>query len=166
MATLCVQKKSHLMKKALLKSITVVVAFLMFAGCSEKDPIQIEVNGEGDLAGTWLLNEHGYSPGDRYITEPVPATPPRVIKFFTDGRVSSNIGMISEYHFFEIVPDDQTQTPILILYKTAEEAIAKAEPRHSYNMQFSNGELRLSYRFCIEGCHMKFGKIEEAESDK
>ena len=154
------------MKKAQVHSLVFFV-FLAFASCGdEKEPVQFEVDGAEGIAGTWLLNEHGYSPGDRYITEPVPALPSQTITFFADGRMSSNLAGLSEYKFFEIDFDEAIQSAYLVVYKTAEEAIAKAEPLHSYNLQFPNGELRIAYRYCIEGCHMKFGKIEETENDE
>jgi hypothetical protein len=155
------------MKKIIRNPVVILLVLVFLAACSdEKEPVQLNVDGVEDIAGMWLLNEYGYSPGDRYITEHVSVIPAQTIHFFADGRMTSNLAGLSEYKFFEINFDEQIQLPYLIVYKTAEEAAAKVEPFHSYTIQTQNGELRLSYRYCIEGCHMKFGKIGGSESDE
>jgi hypothetical protein len=123
-------------------------------------------DGIEDFHGTWLLNEHGYSPGDRYITEPVSAVPPQWIQFFADGTMSSNITGMTDMKFFELGFDELAQKHFVIVYKTAEDVIVKPQPVHSYAIDFTGGELRLSYRYCIEGCHMKFAKVEQTSTNE
>lgn len=147
----------------MLKKFFILAVVMINVSCGEDDKRSVFADGVEDIGGTWLLNEHGYSPGDRYITEPVPPVPPQTISFSANGRMSSNIAGMKEMKFYEIVTEQETH--ILIVYKTEEELITKPEQRQSYTIDFTEGDLRLSYRFCIEGCHMKFGKVKGTETD-
>jgi hypothetical protein len=147
------------MKKVILNLVAVLVMALMFAGCNDEEPVWI-ADDVDDIAGTWLQNERGYGTAfaGQYVIEPVSAFSARLINFFADGRMSSNIEELSDCKFYEIALEQQDQSHYLIVYKTEEDA-AEGKVKARYDIDFPNGELKLSFRQCYEGCHIKLSKI-------
>jgi hypothetical protein len=135
-------------------SIILIAAFAM--SCSEKEccPNQEEGNAN-TISGEWLLYERGYSPGAGYITEPVSSNPAQRIEFKDNGELSCTVEGLADYKFYSVKGD------VVGLFKTnpgpAPDSLAFT---NSYNFRFENGNLKLHFRYCFEGCHMAFKKIE------
>ena len=130
---------------------------LIIPACqTDEDCCLLDTKG---LSDTWILFEQGYSPGDRYITEPVSDTPPQTMDFSENGRFSSNISGLEQFAYFRILQDDNTE--ILALFEMepnkSDENIDTLS--HSYIIDFQdNGTVKLYFRFCFEGCHLGLRK--------
>jgi hypothetical protein len=132
----------------------ILIAFLALS-CNEKDCcVGLEKEGSDQLTGSWLLFERGYSPGAGYIIEPVSAVPPQTIEFKSNGEISCSVSGLTEYKFYSVKGD------VVGLFKSdpgpSPDSLAFT---HSYNFSFEDGNLKLSYRYCIEGCHLGFKKV-------
>ena len=152
------------MKKILYFTFAFFTIIALSSACEEDTAGQFPVVGEG-LEGTWKLYEYGYSPGDQYIIQSVPAYPAQFIMLY-DNKLSSNLNELKDYRLYKILEDPQTSRPILAFFKTDIE-FANADPtrlEHSYMMELSAAKLTLSYRFCFEGCHLAFKRTATAES--
>jgi hypothetical protein len=137
---------------------------VFFSACQDSSECCHDLVIDHQLEGSWQLYEVGYSPGDRYITEQVPSIPAQTITFFSDGRLSSNFSGISDYSLYEVTTDSITNSPVLSLYKTVWDAkIKDPGTRHSYSISYDGENLKLSYRFCIEGCHLGFKKTRHQD---
>ncbi len=107
--------------------------------------------------GKWLLVERGYSPGAGYITEPIAPQAGLFIEMLPGGRFNSNIEGLKDRHFYAILDNPQDDRPVLALFKDQQEFTDDLDQlEHSYNAANDDNELTLSFRFCIEGCHLKF----------
>jgi hypothetical protein len=151
------------MKKILDFTFIFFAILALSSGCEETTE-PVPVVGEG-LEGTWKLYEYGYSPGDEYIIQPVAAYPSQLIILY-DNKISTNLNELNDYKFYKILEDPHTSQPILALFKTQVE-FENADParlEHSYMMELSEAKLKLSYRFCFEGCHLAFKRTATAES--
>ena len=134
--------------------IILIAAFAL--SCAEKECCQNqEEKSANTISGAWLLYEHGYSPGAGYIIEPVSSVPPQRIEFKDNGELSSTVEGLADYKFYSVKGD------VVGLFKTnpgpAPDSTAFT---NSYNFKFEDGNLKLHFRYCIEGCHMAFKKIE------
>ena len=108
-----------------------------------------------NLLGEWLLFERGYSPGAGYIIEPVSAVPPQIIEFKSNGELSCSVSGLTEYKFYSVKGD------VVGLFKSdpgpSPDSLAFT---HSYNFSFEDSNLKLGFRYCFEGCHLGFKKVE------
>jgi hypothetical protein len=149
------------------KTIVFGLALILSLGfsCEEKESNNINSEGSEELKGTWQVYEHGYSPGDKYITEPVPADPAQRITFKDNNQLTTSIENLTEYKYYAIVEDPNSKDKILALFKTenGNTIVDITKLEHSYNIEFVDGKLKLYYRFCIEGCHLGLTKITENE---
>ena len=142
--------------KKLLINVPLILIAVFTLSCEEKECcLNLEEDGATDISGEWLLYERGYSPGAGYTIEPVSAVPPQRINFQDNGGLSCTVEGLTEYKFYSVQGD------VVGLFKTN----PGPEPdslafTHSYNFTFENGKLRLGFRYCYEGCHLGFRKIE------
>ena len=142
------------MKRILIYS-GVVLMWSILISCEESECCVSDV--PEDLQGEWLLTEIGYSPGDRYIVEPVSPTPPQTINLKPDNGFESNIESIEDFSFFQVFEDPNNGDQVLALLEQApDEDLMLEDVDHSYNVVFEDGLMKLYYRYCFEGCHMGF----------
>jgi hypothetical protein len=137
-----------------LINITLILIASIVVSCSEKDCcVGLEEDGTKELAGEWILFERGYSPGAGYIVEPVGPAPPQIIDFKSNGELSCSVPGLTDYKFYAVTGD------IVAFYKTdpgpSPDSLTFI---HSYHFSFEGKELKLSFRYCIEGCHLGFRK--------
>jgi hypothetical protein len=145
-------KKSHV-------SVIAYLTILLMSDCSDlNDLIAINNESNNQLNGTWILCERGYSPGAGYIIESIPLIPAQTVTFHETNTLSSNIQGFSDVHFFRLETDSVTDSEILYLYD--EIPASGSNPVSSYFVTSKSNELKLSFRYCIEGCHLGFRKIE------
>ena len=143
------------MKKLFINMLLLLTAVLALS-CEEKECCANEdEDGANAISGAWLLIERGYSPGAGYVIEPVSSVPPQIIKFKSDGSLSCTVDGLTDYKFYSVKGD------VVGLFKTN----PGPEPdslafTHSYNITFEDGNLKLGFRYCYEGCHMGFKKVE------
>lgn len=137
--------------KNLLSLIFVVL--LVFC-CDRKDCCGPQYNNE--LIGSWQLYEYGYSPGSEYIVEQVPAEPAQTITFKSDGRFSSTSDGLDQFNYYLVMEE----FGVLALFEDdpGNETQDVSKLKNAYDMRFENG-LKLSYRWCIEGCHLGFRRM-------
>lgn len=142
--------------KRVLINLAIILIAISTLSCEEKECcVNPEEDGANDISGAWLLFERGYSPGAGYIIEPVSAVPPQLIKFKDNGELSCTVEGLTDYKFYSVQGD------VVGLFKTN----PGPEPdslafTHSYNFTFENGNLKLGFRYCYEGCHLGFKKLE------
>jgi hypothetical protein len=142
--------------KKLVVNIPIILIAFFALSCNEKDCcVGVEKEDSNELAGKWLLFERGYSPGAGYIIEPVSAVPPQIIEFKSNGELSCSVSGLTEYKFYSVNGD------IVGLFKSdpgpSPDSLAFT---HSYNFSFEDNNLKLGYRYCFEGCHLGFKKVE------
>ena len=147
--------KQRIMKNLLINIPIILIAVLAMS-CDEKECCADQKKeGANSIEGKWLLFEQGYSPGFGYIVEPVGAFPPQQIEFKDNGGLSCTVNGLADYKFYAINGD------VVGLFKSdpgpAPDSTAFI---HSYNFSFEEGRLRLGYRYCFEGCHLGFKKVE------
>jgi hypothetical protein len=143
-----------------IQRILILSGIILF-GCGENDDLCCSIPEANKLNGTWLLYERGYSPGAGYITESVPAHPAQSIKFGND-RVSSTVLGWERFKYYEILDDTLVSTPYITLY--VDDPGVRPNPPLSdvetYSFDLENNILTFHFRWCIEGCHLSFRKIE------
>jgi hypothetical protein len=111
---------------------------------------------------TWLLYEQGYSPGAGYYTDPVPESLQQTILFEADNKFSTTIEGLDKYKYYRIVEDSISSRTVLVLHTNDPgNRHVDIDQEHSYNMEFVDGNLKLYYRYCIEGCHMAFKQVKK-----
>jgi hypothetical protein len=142
-------------KKLVVNIPIILIAFLALS-CNEKDCcVGLDKDRSNELAGNWLLFERGYSPGAGYIIEPVSAVPPQIIEFKSNGQLVCSVSGLTEYKFYSVKGD------VVGLFKSdpgpSPDSLAFT---HSYNFSFEDSNLKLGYRYCFEGCHLGFKKVE------
>jgi hypothetical protein len=136
-----------------------LVAIVSLTGCEEKHDRQPTIGeAEGALEGRWILYEKGYSPGMGYIVEKVNTNPPSQLTLTWDKDFSSNISELTQFKFYRVATDSAVNKQILALY---EEDPGNSIPdsntvKHSYFIELNGNELKLSFRYCFEGCHLAF----------
>jgi hypothetical protein len=117
-----------------------------------------------DLIGNWQVYERGYSPGDKYIIDDVPDTPAQNMSFGKENVFSSNITGLENYSFFKILEDSFIEGgTVIALFATFSDMqnVDSDNQEHSYSLeQYSNGNIKLSFRFCYEGCHLGLKKVQ------
>ena len=143
-----------------MKKLSIYIPIILIAvfavSCTEKECcLNQEENSVNAISGEWLLYEHGYSPGAGYVIEPVSSVPPQRIEFKDNGELLSTVEGLTDYKFYSVKGD------VVGLFKTnpgpAPDSLAFT---NSYNFKFENGNLKLHFRYCIEGCHMAFKKVD------
>ncbi len=147
---------------------TIIYLVFLFFSCDNKDccdypDVFREPTTSQELMGTWLLYESGYSPGGGYITNPVNADPPQTIQLKPENEFSSTMQGLTSYNYYFILQDTFMNASVLSLYKTLPSNIPEYPDTLGLNYTVGRNEsedLILYFRFCIEGCHMAFRKID------
>lgn len=136
----------------------IIFPFLIIVvyGCDEKDD-NPTVQSTGELMGSWLLYEKGYSPGVGYIVETVSPMPPQVL-ILEEERISSSVNELEGFKFYEILTDTVTQTEFVALYKN-KPPLQNDESGPTYSFLVTGDTLKLYFRYCYEGCHLGFRRI-------
>ncbi|HYG18224.1 MAG TPA: hypothetical protein VD816_04815 [Ohtaekwangia sp.] len=152
------------MMTKLLKLILPALLGVTAIGCEKADDLCcfVERKAGESLEGSWLLYERGYSPGAGYIIEPVPADPAKILTFGSNGELSANLESIKQFKYYRILDDPYAQEQkILALYTDdpGDEPQDISQLQHSYSITRTDNNLKLSFRYCIEGCHMSFRPI-------
>jgi hypothetical protein len=139
-----------------------LLVLILLSSCDNNEDCCLPIT-DGELLGTYRVYEYGYSPGDRYITEEVPASPAQLLYFYDDNRFSSNYAELKDFTYYLLLKDDREGT-ILALFTEEPDLTEEFDINnlsHSYSVEFDVLSIRLNYRFCIEGCHIGLKKIEE-----
>lgn len=136
----------------------IIFPFLIIVlyGCDEKDNSPI-IQSTGELTGWWLLYETGYSPGVGYIVEAVSPKPPQVL-VFEEEEMSSSINELEDFKFYKVSTDTVTQTEFVALYKN-KPTLQNDESSPTYSFLITGDTLKLYFRYCYEGCHLGFKRI-------
>jgi len=145
--------------KNIISKIILVAATVLAYGCEQKDCCQPLNEENVSMAGEWLLYERGYSPGQGYVIDEVPAEPEQKIEFYEDRRFIHSLDSLEAYKYYLILDDPDSGQKILSLYTQFTPTDDVYSLKHSYNIVFEEGSMKLYYRSCIEGCHMGFRRI-------
>ena len=147
--------------KKLFYPVVTLLMFCVLLSCEEKDCC-VNLEGESNtLTGTWLLFERGYSPGAGYVIEPVSASPAQTLTFQSNGRMTATLDGLSDYKFYFIKDHPDPEQQIIALYKKYPgESPDPSTFTTSYHFHFDGNNLKLYYRYCIEGCHLALRKAE------
>lgn len=142
--------------KKLVANILIILTASFALSCAEKECCPgLEKDSNAELAGQWILFERGYSPGSGYFIEPVSPVPPQLIDFKSNGELSCSVTGLTDYKFYSVRGD------VVGLFKTdpgpSPDSLAFD---HSYNFSFEDGNLKLGFRYCFEGCHLGFKRTE------
>lgn len=142
-----------------IQPLPILLITILF-GCVENDDLCCSIPETNTLAGTWLLYEYGYSPGVEYITEPVAPNPAQTLTF-DDDRVSSNVLGWERFKYYQILNDTAVNTPYISLYADNPGVQPTPSPDvPTYSFDLESNTLTLHFRWCFEGCHLAFRKIE------
>jgi len=148
------------MKNTIVSSIIIMfVACLGACSDDEKKIDEPEVTTYDDpLNGEWLLYETGSSPGSGYNIKKVSANPAQTLTIKDDGTISFNFDSLSNFKFYRLLEDPNSESKVLALYKSdpGTEPQDVSTLRVSYSVSFVNGNLKLGFRWCVEGCHLGF----------
>ena len=125
----------------------------------------VEEEANHSIPGTWLFVEYGYSPGDVYNIVPVPADPPQTITFNGDLTMSATSMGLEKYKFYRLLEDTVVNRQVIAFFEKdpGDEALELSGLSPSYNTFWNRNHLNLNYRWCIEGCHMKFRRISPSD---
>ena len=136
-----------------MKSRLLILAYMMlFFSCGEESGFPD--NGDHEIAGTWLNVEQGYSPGSGYVTEKVPENPALTLRLQRDLRVSSNMEGFSKFRFYRL----SSNSSRVVFYEGDPGPAAPdfSGVLNTYGIEWEGSMMKLSYRGCIEGCHLGF----------
>lgn len=136
---------------------------LTFLLACQEDKNDITSARENDaVTGSWLWVEYGYSPGAGYVTNPVSPEPPQMLTFREDGTMESNIESWGRFRFYRILEDTAYNEKVLAVFEEdpGSGVPELADSRPTYTMRHDGPHLTLSYRWCIEGCHLKFLRVD------
>ena len=147
-----------------MKKIFGLLLLIIVLASSCRDDAETKINDQS-LIGDWLYVEYGFSPGAGYITKAVPAIPPLAISFEKDFRLSTNLEGLEKYKFYRVIEDSQHSTSVIAFYEEDPGSLPQdiSNLTHSYTLNWQDNTLKLSYRWCDEGCHMRFRKIGTRE---
>lgn len=143
-------------KTILVKTIlTILVCACFVIACDDND------NAKPSETGKWILYEQGYSPGVGYITEDIPLLPAQTLLLNEDGSLETTVKGWEKYKHYLILEQGVDENKILALYE--EKPLTPNPDREtlavSYTMEFDeDGNLKLFFRWCDEGCHLAFRK--------
>ena len=133
---------------------------IAFTGCVEEERMCCGLRETDVLSGSWLLYESGYSPGgSEYITVDVPSEPAQIITF-NAGKVESSVEGFKEVKYYSVLMDTTLHTPYLALYTENPDQVDTPDPASTYLFSATDAQLQLHFRWCIEGCHSAFKKID------
>jgi hypothetical protein len=153
-----------------MKKITLIIlAFLAFActdeTTNEKSAKISDEQVNPNVVGSWLCVETGYSPGDKYHIVPVPANPPQTITFKDDFTMSSTNMSLEKFKYYRILQDTLIDMDVIAFLEEdpGMKTLNLADLNPTYNTSWDGSDLYLNFRWCTEGCHLKFKRIESPE---
>jgi hypothetical protein len=144
-----------------LKKLSVTVVMLVVISCSNYQDCCLPAEERDGLIGTWRIFERGYSPGFNYIIEEVPSFPAQNLTFSAENQFSTNVSGLDKFGYY-LVLNDGINGEVLALFENKTDLQNNQDINrlvHSYNVKFEEGNLKLYYRYCFEGCHMGLKKI-------
>ena len=152
------------------KMLTLLLVVSLALSCEyETIGVTEGVTGEinDSILGTWLHVEYGLSPGGGYYIFPVPADPPQTITFKGDFTMSSTNMGFEMYKYYRLLEDTDADRQVIAFLKKnpGNEPLELAGLSPTYYTFWNGNHLNLNYRWCIEGCHMKFKRISPPESE-
>ena len=151
--------------------LTFAFLLCLLACCEYENLKPEEVLDDGELnqtiPGSWLQVEYGYSPGDKYQTVPVSPIPPQTITFKSDFTMSSNNMRLDNHKYYRLLEDTVANRQVIAFFEEdpGNEPLELATLSPTYFIFWEGNYLYLNYRWCIEGCHMKFKRISSEETD-
>ena len=153
------------MKKMLLLFVTLLAFSCEHDELLDEARIDEELNQE--IAGSWLYVEYGYSPGDKYYTVPIPADPTNTIAFKKDFTMSSTMEGLDKYKYYRVLQDTVTSQHVMAFFEAdpGNQPLDLAGLSPTYSILRQGNFLTLNYRWCFEGCHMKFKRITSVEEE-
>jgi hypothetical protein len=135
---------------------------LILSACEDSGSIPLG-GAPIDLEGSWLLFEEGFSPGDHYIVRQVDPNPSQLVTFQSNGRVTSSLVNWQDVKSFKWSEDGGYK--VVTLYTATPDEADPSDKGSAYTVKYDDdGNLILLFRFCIEGCHLKFRKVDSAEN--
>ena len=143
----------------------VTLVLIAVASCNrEEEPIESYSCTDGE--STWLLTESGYSDGGSYTVKPVGANPPKKLALLEDGTMHSTMDGFSDYRYYVIVRDNTFDLDVISFFvdEPDREGMTLEDLEFGYNMVIDQDTLTLSYRWCIEGCHLGFVRCTSGTS--
>ncbi len=138
-----------------------LAAILIIISCNNDQDCCLPIDELDNLIGSWQVYERGYSPGSGYIVDGIPDDPAQILTFKSDNQFSSNYAGLEDFTYYLIIPDG-TGGYILALYKNILDMKDNHDINtltHSYNIQIEDGNVKLYFRYCIEGCHIGLKKV-------
>ena len=140
----------------------VIALFLAAVSCNNNQDCCLPSGEPEGLIGKWQIYEHGYSPGGGYIVKEVPNEPAQILTFESDNQFSSRNAGMDRFSYYLIL-NDSLEGSILALYEEEPDTKDNQDTKslaHSYMIKYEEGNVKLFYRYCIEGCHIGLKKIE------
>ena len=153
---------TNLFNMNILKSIFAIGGFLVVVSCNSDQECCLPIDDFESLIGKWQIYEQGYSPGAGYIVEEVPDKPAQILIFESDNRFSSNNTGLEGFSYYSVL-NDGLEGNILALYENESDMKENQDTNsleHSYAIRYDEGNVKLHFRYCIEGCHLGLKKIK------
>jgi hypothetical protein len=145
---------TRVMKKPVI-SVSIALIAAIALSCDEKECCVNPDDESTSFSGQWILYERGFSPGSGYIIEPVSSEPAQIIELKGNGELVSTVGGLTDYKFYAVKGD------IVGLFRTYPGPAPEVTTvTHSYHIVFEEGNLKLYFRYCVEGCHLGFKRLE------
>ena len=143
------------------KHSILIFFILIFLSCKESEDCCFPLEEQVDIIGEWQIYEEGYSPGFEYIVEDVPAFPPQLLNFKSDNVFWSNVEGLDEFSYYKVFEDPFSDGKIVALFDENPIDVDVTHLKYSYNLeQYLNGYIKLSFRFCFEGCHIGLRQVD------
>ena len=147
------------------KASTVLILLSCLIAC-EDNTARFREEISNSLTGTWMLEEYGYSPGSGYITRSVPAIPVQIISFSANLTMSSNKEGLVNYKFYRVLNDAVNGLEVIAFFEENPGIgpIDISSLTHSYVVAREGNRMRLTFRWCFEGCHLGLRKISDEDT--
>ena len=145
------EKRWHMTERIAVTVFLIATAF----SCEESDGVAR--HDASSMTGSWLLVERGYSPGAGYFTEPVSPIPPQLLMLQADSTMSTTMESLQSFRYYRRLEGADGEV-ILALFKEdpGNQSLDIDHLDQSFAVSFKEGMLKLSFRGCIEGCHLGF----------
>ena len=143
------------------KLFTFIALLFVVTACDNSEDCCLPIGDLENLYGNWQVYERGYSPGSGYIVDEVPDEPAQILTFESDNKFSSNYQGLEDFSYYLIL-NDNSGGFILSLYERKRDMKENQDINsleHSYSIVYEDGNLKLYFRYCFEGCHIGLKKI-------
>jgi hypothetical protein len=143
-----------------MRNITFCAIFFLVVSCEDK-PIGEDPANTNSILGTWLLYENGYSPGGDYIVETIEPELNQTITFRSFHKMTVTIPWLKDFSYYAVLRDDDHQDLVLAFYEHNPGPSPKlSNSNHKYTLVREDGDIKLYFRFCNEGCHLALSRVE------